>query len=141
MNTVIMEVERRLKRTILCASTGQIKSIEEINNGHEWLGYRVHADRQEIVIKISKPRLCCETYGVYCSKKRSEDIIGGVISQINLYDRVGDQSRHFTREKSMIVEIITDKGALDFIIYCEHNGFYAHEYYIRMGAQVICGHL
>ena len=122
------EYRRQLKRTIICANTGQIKSIEEINNGHEWLGYRIHADRHE-------------TYGVYCSKKRSEDIIGGVISQINLYDRVGDQTRYFAREKSVIVELITDKGSLEFIIYCEHNGYYAHDYYIRIGAQEVNGRL
>ena len=135
------EYRRQLKRNIVCTNTGQIRFIEEINNGHEWLGYRIHADRQEIVIKISKPRLCCETYGVYCSKKRSEDIIGGVISQINLYDRVGNQTRYFAREKSVIVEIITDKGSLEFIIYCEHNGYYAHDYYIRFGTQEVGGRI
>ena len=132
---------RRLIRTIFCTNTGQINSIEEINNQHEWLGYRVHSDRHEIVIKISKPRVWGENYGVYCNKERGEDTMGGVISQINLYERVGEQTSEFSREKSVIVELITDKGALDLIIYCEHNGYYAHDYSLRIGAQVVNGRI
>jgi hypothetical protein len=82
-----------------------------------------------------------ENYGVYCGKKQGEDAMGGVISQINLYERVGEQTSEFSREKSIIVELITDKGALDLIIYCEHNGYYAHDYYIRIGAQVVNGRI
>jgi hypothetical protein len=132
---------RQLKRNILCTNTGQIKYIEEINNEHEWLGYRIHSERQDIVIKISKPRVWGENYGVYCGKKQGEDTVCGVISQINLYERVGEQTSDFSREKSIIVELVTDNGALEFIIYCEHNGYYAHDYCIRIGTQVINGRI
>ena len=135
------EQRRKLKRTVFCANAGQIMCIEEINNDYEWLGYRVRTEGKEIVIKISKPQLCCESYGVYCSQKRIGDIIGGEISNVKLYERVGDDNRYFAREKSMIVEINTDKGSFEFIIYCEHNGYYAHEYYIRVGLEEVNGRI
>jgi hypothetical protein len=131
-----MEEHRRLIQSVQTQIGGQIKYIEEINNKYEWLGYRIQCDLTEIVIKISGSRLSCEEYGVYCNSQRREECIGRSITQINLYDRRGSLDRDWRCEKSLIVELVTDNGSLEFILYCAHNGYYAHDYYVRIDNQI-----
>jgi hypothetical protein len=116
----------------------KIRSIEEINTSIRWLSYIIKTDSQEIVIKLDNRRNCCEQYGIYSSRQRRNEIIGANIHEIRLYKRISD----FVccePEKSIIVELLTDAGPLDIILYCAHNGYYPHNYTIRINQQNIMG--
>lgn len=133
--------KRKLMRTIDFANCETIESIVETNNPKiQWLSYAIKLSETEIVVKLSNVRLCCEMYGIYCSETRRDDVIGATVSRVNLYERVGENGCE--PERSVILEIVTDRGPFDLYLYCAHNGYYPHDYSITLsGEPVINGAL
>lgn len=129
---------RKLMHTFTCPPGEIIETIKEMNNPTiGWLSFRVHTSHQDIVIKLSNVRNCCEVYGIYCSERRRNEVIGAEVSCVNLYERLEPGRPEF--EKSIILELMTDRGPLDLYAYCEHNGYYPHDYSILIGDRVING--
>ena len=134
------ERQEKIKKVFHC--NGTIESITESDYQYEWIGYKIDiGNSNDIVMKISRPKLCCEEYGIHTNNAKCNDMIGSVISRVNIYERHSIYTRSYNTETSIIVELVTDKGNLDFIIYCSHNGYYSHEYYVRINNQIIHGNL
>ena len=129
----------KLKKVFRC--NGIIESITESDYQYEWIGYKIDiGNSNDIVMKISRPKVCCEKYGIYADKTKCNDNIGATISKVNIYERHATRNYIFT-ETSILVELVTDKGNLEFTIYCSHEGYYSHEYYIRVNNEIINGNI
>jgi hypothetical protein len=109
-----------------------ISKIEEVDSNNN-SGYLITTNKQKIEILIDNLQDCCEEWGYVCSEDNPNDFIGAKLLNIVLvdeglktYDFVGDSEC-----TAMFINLETDKGLLQFVLYNIHNGYYGHEVRIR----------
>ncbi len=101
-------------------------------------GYKITTDKQNIFIVISNGQCCCEDWGYLSSEDDFEDFIGADLLDIKSVDKdLLVESLKDTEELEYIgdgdavfINIETSKGALQFVLYNSHNGYYGHTYKI-----------
>lgn len=104
-----------------------IKSISEIENCQD-SGFIVITSDQEIVLSISNLQSCCESWGYFWCNDNHEDFIGANLLNVTITDKclVTEKLPELYEGEAMFVNLETDKGALQFVAYNEHNGYYSH---------------
>ena len=121
-------------------------------------GYKIHTDKQVISLLISNGQTCCESWGYLMSEELNEgdDFIGAIITSISQVKESdinqpqaklihaggmetgneGDIGREEYDmepggEKTVFINIHTDRGTLQFKAYNSHNGYYGHQVQVQ----------
>lgn len=118
----------------------EIKDLEfENNDGFRtsWAGYEVVTNERRIRLYIENNQQCCENFGYFWSNDKMEDFLGSALYGIKLTDTSLNEVKFSERGinprnldyggKVMFVNLITDRGVLQFVAYNDHNGYYGHE--------------
>ncbi len=122
----------------------KLTAIEEHNDPPRWHTIILYTSDPEftIVMKLSNSQKCCEEYGLYFSERRLLEIIGQPLQKIQIYSRESDTFRNYKNENSVIVKFITQANHhVEFTLYCAHNGYYPHEYYMQFGKDYMAGNI
>lgn len=104
-------------------------------------GFIITTDKQAIKMGISDGQSCCENWGYLMSEDDLEQFQGAKLLKIEVTDTDKNKAElkeeyEYTDEGGvMFIDIVTDKGVLQFTAYNCHNGYYGHE------AVVISSHL
>jgi hypothetical protein len=118
-------------------------------------GYKIYTDKQVISLLVSNGQQCCESWGYLMSEELNEgdDFIGANITSIaqvkeadiTLACRTDHSNNNTSREsgnesyigldeepddsygeRTVFINIHTDRGTLQFKAYNSHNGYYGH---------------
>ena len=82
-----------------------------------------HTKIKNLYLMISDTQDCCEVFGV----KFTGSILNSTIEKISFGE---------THEDECIINIHTNKGLCEFVIYNEHNGYYPHTAYFSFNDYV-----
>ena len=117
-------------------SLGKIVKIQECydfesdqNNRSKFDGYIITTDSDTIKIGISNYQQCCESWGYLSSEDNLEKFIGSNLNDILVVDKalkVYQPFREISEDDAIFVNLLTNRGTLQFVVYNEHNGFYGH---------------
>jgi hypothetical protein len=112
----------------------------------EGAGYVIYTTQQTVTLSINNSALCCESWGYFLTEDDTGKFIGAEFrgcrvtrtnrSQIS-FEKEGDRSIrpdkgepvkeiHLDCGDVMFVDILTDRGTLQFVAYNSHNGYYGH---------------
>ena len=113
----------------------KIISIEEVEvfkdekSYYNYEGYIIKTEDETIKLGISNMQSCCENFGYYMSEDNINEFIGAELINIELCDTALNVSKldDCYEGDNMFVNIITDKGTLQFVAYNQHNGYYGHD--------------
>lgn len=110
-------------------SIEQVDSFTDEKSYYRYEGYIIKTDDETIKLGISNQQSCCENYGYYMSEDNINDFVGAELINIELCDTALNVSKleECYEGDNMFVNIITDKGSLQFVAYNQHNGYYGHE--------------
>lgn len=94
-------------------------------------GYKITTDKQEILIGISNGQSCCENWGYLTSQDDFDDFIGATLVDVRTVDEALNVESIKDADSSygsfMFVNLETNRGTLQFVLYNEHNGYYGHD--------------
>jgi hypothetical protein len=92
-------------------------------------GFNIITSEQTIKIGVSNYSSCCENWGYFISNDEFTDFIGASLINIELVDECLNIKKvaDYYDGEAMFVNLITDKGILQFTVYNAHNGYYAHK--------------
>ena len=129
----------------------RILSIREVEeNGFD--GFKILTTEQEIFLGIDNFQSWCEDWGYFVTedKDKFDDYKGAYLIDIKITDTelksvdrdrvsgkfsdiIQDDGKIYTTYEgsTMFVDIVTNKGTLQFCAYNEHNGYYGHDVVIR----------
>ena len=113
----------------------KILAVVQIDPDTDFDGFEVHTDKQVITIKIDNRISCCEHPGCFIVNDVNS-FIGATLVDIYVTDTSTNSyaipivremiSEIVEAENIMFVNLITDRGNLQFIAYNSHNGYYGH---------------
>lgn len=105
-----------------------METIESITDTNK--GFLIVTSEQSISLEMDMESQCCERFGYFFSNDVLSEFIGATVSEIRLVDTELNSKKlveeRITRGDCMFVNIITDRGILQFTAYNEHNGYYGH---------------
>ena len=109
----------------------QIKTIKEVRqNDDDYTGYQVCSKEGDVKAEalISNIQDCCESWGCdLVTKVEGEfDIIGS-----KMIDKSTNEDGDVQGKILLLVN--TTKGPIKIWLWCNHNGYYAHEVIIKYG--------
>lgn len=112
--------------TIIAIETAVVGGDDDFSYDQEE-GYRVVTDKQEILMVMDAFTSCCESWGCAMSAHMPSEFIGAeliniVEDDVNLTDADLDDEECC----SMLINLVTDRGILQFAFYNIHNGYYGH---------------
>lgn len=116
----------------------KILRIEEVSQDYTD-GYAIVTDKQTIKLLIDNQQDCCEEWGYFMSDDDLEYFIGSNLIDVAVVSDSVPLCIKKLREHLpygiedgdvMFVNIITDKGVLQFVAYNAHNGYYGHDAYV-----------
>lgn len=103
-------------------------------------GYRVVTTEQAIDLLIDADSKCCERFGYLWTNERPADFIGAVLLDVRTDGESLDGERAIDEDycdpnpedrMAMFVDLVTDRGVLQFVAYNEQNGCYCHMASVR----------
>lgn len=127
-------------------SKEMIVSIEEITGISKYGGVLITTTDQVIELLIDDSQRCCEDVGYFLTEDRVENFIGAELIDLRLTDDElaevlmetfdmgtldGSIGERRFEGGLMFVDIVTDRGVLQFVAYNEHNGHYGHDVSVR----------
>lgn len=98
-------------------------------------GYRVTTTEQHIDLLIDAEGQCCEKFGYLWTNERPRDFVGATLLGVRSNGESIDGERsldadyfdpHPNDRAAMFIDLLTDRGILQFVAYNEHNGSYEH---------------
>jgi hypothetical protein len=110
----------------------KILSIAEsavIGSDHDKEGFVVTTDQQTIIIAIDAYQSCCESFGYLSSEDDFNEFIGANLLGIERVDaalRTHAELEYLEDGGAMFINLRTDRGTLQFVVYNKHNGYYGH---------------
>lgn len=94
-------------------------------------GYQIITDQQTIKIGVSDGQSCCESFDCLTSNDNLDEFVGAEIAEIV---RVSEclntkvlPEYGYDEGDAMFININTNIGTLQFVVYNCHNGYYGHE--------------
>lgn len=109
--------------------------VEKGRNSVE--GFEVVTSKQSIKLFIDNESQCCENFGYFWCNDDPQDFIGAQLHSVKLTDTALNEALLKANELDpndecfegnvMFVNLETDRGTLQFVVYNEHNGYYGHE--------------
>lgn len=126
-----------------------ILNIHEIENFKyekysEYDGYEITTKDNNYKILIDNGNQCCESWGYFSTEDKFEDFIGSELLDIkitddnlnsNILDMKEERGLHIS--DCIFVDLITNKGNLQFAVYNAHNGYYGHDVLILKDDKII----
>jgi len=107
-----------------------ILSIEEVfdrkNDGITFSGFEIKTTEQTIKLLIANEQDCCEDWGYMMTNDTLEDFLGATIMSVDLVGTDEIDCGDGETNRTVFVNVVTDKGTLQFTAYNEHNGYYGH---------------
>lgn len=103
---------------------------------HNYEGFVIKTDKQEILIGVDNGSCCCESWGHIASEDDFKEFIGANLLEVKLADgalntKLAEQVSSLDEGEAMFVDLVTSKGALQFVCYNSHNGYYAHSAIVK----------
>lgn len=82
---------------------------------------------------IDNDQQCCEWWGYFMSEDDLDTFVGAKLLRVEVVDTC------LRKEKlvdvydggTMFVDLVTDRGVLQFVAYNDHNGYYGHYATVR----------
>ncbi|PEU05206.1 hypothetical protein CN527_02375 [Bacillus cereus] len=118
----------------------KINHLDEVKIGwQEYAGYEIVTTEQIIYLLIENRQQCCEDFGYFLSEESDETIqsfVGAEIFDIKVTDTARNVKKIKELEEdyldwevanTMLIDLETNKGVLQFAAYNEHNGYYGHD--------------
>lgn len=104
-----------------------IESITEISDGG-MDGFEVLTSDQSILLGISNYQSCCERTGYFWCNDSTAEFIGARLLDVTITDTalITSKAPDIYEGGVMFVNLVTDRGVLQFVCYNEHNGYYGH---------------
>lgn len=109
-----------------------------IKHASTYDGYIIKTDLQDVLIGINNSQSCCEQWGNIASEEDFESFIGAELIDIKLTDsalntRMTNKVKGLHSDESclMFVDLITNRGNLQFVCYNTHNGYYSHDAVVK----------
>lgn len=112
------------------------KNPESDYSWDSYEGYAIVTDKQTINIGVSSGQSCCEDFGYFTSEDDLSEFVGAEIRKVTITDtelktglaeKKGADQYYLDEGDIMFVNIVTDRGVLQFAAYNAHNGYYGHE--------------
>lgn len=108
----------------------KITSIKRINNAEG--GYIVNTEKHRIQLLIENTQSCCENWGYMTSEDNPSDFVGAQFIDLKIVDDSHkvidfDDWEYLDEGKAVFINMETDKGVLQFVLYNSHNGYYGHD--------------
>lgn len=117
----------------------QIEESSEItrkknNFEKSYSGFIIKTNKQIINIGIGNEQSCCEEWGYISTNDDINEFIGAILNNIKLTD--AELKTHEVLEDLyegcfMFINLETNKGTLQFVLYNAHNGYYSHHAFIE----------
>lgn len=117
----------------------EIKEVHDVvpNEKDSWNtcdGYFITTENQVIKLLIANGQSCCESWGYFVSDDNFSEFIGASIIDVKVVDNQLMSYDGLDLDNSelsvMFVNILTDKGVLQFVAHNSHNGYYGHTAYL-----------
>lgn len=126
-----------------------ILKIEEltdfsIGDNNELDGFVITTDEQVIKFGIDNEQSCCESWGILSTVDNIQEFLGARLLKVEITDTClnktlfSEESGHDLDEDTdysdldvMFVDLVTDRGILQFTAYNCHNGYYGHGVYLQ----------
>lgn len=113
----------------------KIIRIEEASFGFDgrcnaFDGYLIITDKQTIRLGVSNEQACCERIGYFSTPDEIASFIGSTLLEMKITDICLNPHKldaEMYEGGAMFVDIVTDRGVLQFTVYNAHNGYYGHE--------------
>jgi hypothetical protein len=131
---------------------GDVTEDRYLDGDASGCGYVIYTDKQVISLLISNGQTCCESWGYLMSEELNEgdDFIGANITSIaqvkesditnnndtsresgNESDIGKEEYDDDCGERTVFINIHTDRGTLQFKAYNSHNGYYGHQVQVQ----------
>lgn len=99
-------------------------------------GFEIQTNNQIIRFLINSSRCCCEAFGYICTNDNTAEFIGAKILSISSFNEDGtttlfNNPYRDQAEETVFLDVMTDKGKLQFAVYNSHNGYYSHDIKIQ----------
>ena len=116
-----------------------IQSVEDYeenrDRGHKiWCrrrGFKITTNKQVMKMLIDDESSCCESWDILASEKDFSEYIGAEIQEVVQVDEqlmpYADMQDSIDEGGSVMVNIVTNKGTIQFVAYNNHNGYYGHQ--------------
>ena len=122
-------------KILLIENVEGVSAKDKINQKFMWYdhydGVHIKTEQNEIWFLINNDQNCCEEWGYLSSEDDYSEFIG---AEYRGYDNIKtgdlDQKLPGTWEEeqgTVFLNVNTSKGMLQFAVYNNHNGWYAHE--------------
>lgn len=96
-------------------------------------GYCIETDRRNIYFGINNCQQCCEYWGYLTSEDDLSRFEGAVLFEISSSNTAMKtvemklKDDNITSSDLVFINVLTNKGVLQFTAYNEHNGYYGHD--------------
>lgn len=104
-----------------------------------YAGFQIETTEQVVTLAINDDPACCETWGYFLTEDDVAKFIGAELREIKITDtnrsthtfddgKWDDENNHSLDAGGVLfVDLVTDRGTLQFVAYNAHNGYYGHE--------------
>lgn len=92
-------------------------------------GYVITTDEGSIKVGVDNRSCCCENWGYLNSLDNPNDFVGAEVFSVKVVDEalVVYENFEIYEGGAMFVNIETNKGVFQLVVYNEHNGHYSHD--------------
>lgn len=117
-------------------------SIETKNTWHSldtYDGYVITTDVGDIKVGVDNNSCCCENWGYLSSLDNPDDFVGAEVIAVKVVDEALKIYEDFSIYEGgvMFVNIETNKGVFQLVVYNEHNGYYSHDAVVIVNGEQI----
>jgi len=99
-------------------------------------GFAIITNKRQILLLIDNSQQCCENWGYFLTEDDLNRFIGATLLDIVITDTCRNTKALYKHLRSgvqsldcgdiLFVDIVTERGILQFVAYNEHNGYYGH---------------
>lgn len=114
-----------------------METILKINeySDNEFDGYEIETSQQKIQLLISNGQSCCESWGYLTSNDDLDEFIGSELLEIQTVDKSYNKEKleenGVQEYECIFIDLVTNQGLLQFVLYNSHNGYYGHTVLIK----------
>ena len=106
-------------------------SFKRVGGYNHFDGYEIKTNKQTVKLGIESGQSCCENYGYFMSEDALDEYIGAELLKVEVVDTCRNKDKfekvNLYQGGVMFVDLVTNKGTLQFTAYNEHNGYYGHD--------------
>lgn len=106
----------------------KIVEIQDLDASKGMDGFVIVTDEQEIILGINNQGSCCESWGHFWCNDNPQEFVGATVHDVTITNNalITEKAPDVYEGGVMFVNIVTDRGVLQFVAYNSHNGYYSH---------------